>query len=737
MRDKLPPDFDADWYGRSYPDVALSGLSPREHYRRFGTILGRPSKGSPAPPPEPAAQEAETTQARSSKQKSASPSCDQTLEPQPAVSPIIDRPEGFDPAATVLRTASPKPGGGPDGVFSLDTLVTGAGADENPAPVLVALQNYARLLGISSPGAGTAASADVSCGAKPFQAGPSRIENAWFVEGSTIRLALAGRADDSADSNAYVLRAYQSRPGTPAELQLLGPGVVVPAVGPTFHELNLLSPLMPLLIELSRPDGVSRAFALIPFPSLLPGGIHGAELKALQLEPNPMDAFWALSEAMLHEVLGADDPSARSVVGLLAEPNGSTEDQLLLSSSFQEWLTAVFRIPVRISGAADEPAGAGRRRDIDSATASRGLQLVLPSEFVPTISALVSRPLRSGAAAARVSYLVAETDTFRPLWSIALPADAQPDCALPLLRPLPTPGADSTAAVASAPVPLAIALRSRTGLPASGSIVGRDEPDLSSAGAGSLTVLIHASDEARVSRLIATIRSALGGEVELIVSVARGDSELRAALDRICGGEGWKEVPDPADLREIGREARGEILVTVSDRIEPADGRTVVALLDLLQRYENAASVSCALLAEKIIKKEVVLQPASGGIFPTGVSFVGGPHLSFGEPDALQALPNLTYPVAANTRYMTVWRSRALADLAPAPRAASVLAEDIRIGLDLMRAGYTNWCTTKLSAQLHGPYIPCDTIDPVGPGYLPPESWQDILGRVTVVRELF
>ena len=30
------PGFDAEYYGRTYPDVATSGLSPAEHYRRIG-----------------------------------------------------------------------------------------------------------------------------------------------------------------------------------------------------------------------------------------------------------------------------------------------------------------------------------------------------------------------------------------------------------------------------------------------------------------------------------------------------------------------------------------------------------------------------------------------------------------------------------------------------------------------------------------------------------------------------
>ncbi len=38
---KLPDDFDPDFYAGTYPDVALSGMSPGEHYLRFGRQLRR------------------------------------------------------------------------------------------------------------------------------------------------------------------------------------------------------------------------------------------------------------------------------------------------------------------------------------------------------------------------------------------------------------------------------------------------------------------------------------------------------------------------------------------------------------------------------------------------------------------------------------------------------------------------------------------------------------------------
>jgi hypothetical protein len=53
-----------------------------------------------------------------------------------------------------------------------------------------------------------------------------------------------------------------------------------------------------------------------------------------------------------------------------------------------------------------------------------------------------------------------------------------------------------------------------------------------------------------------------------------------------------------------------------------------------------------------------------------------------------------------------------------------------------MQAGYGNWCTTQVSAGLRGPYARRDLIDPVGGSYLAPESWAQVLSKVTLLREL-
>nr|WP_175802021.1 glycosyltransferase [Burkholderia anthina] len=39
--------IDEEWYAREYPDVAISGLTPAEHYRKYGILFGRPARPSP------------------------------------------------------------------------------------------------------------------------------------------------------------------------------------------------------------------------------------------------------------------------------------------------------------------------------------------------------------------------------------------------------------------------------------------------------------------------------------------------------------------------------------------------------------------------------------------------------------------------------------------------------------------------------------------------------------------
>ena len=731
MRHKLPPDFDADWYASTYPDVAMSGLNAREHYLRFGALLGRTATRPPPPPAQSTKVKAEPV-AKAANQREVAresmPAAEQQPKPkqpkQVQPSPIIDRPEGFDPAATLPKTIPAIPDGKVGGPFSLEDLAAlSAGSDS--VNVTAALQAYAKLLGLKHVKGVANEQASVSCGAIAFQTGPTRIENAWFAGPSRLRLMLAGADESDPKSSGCLVRAYQALASAPAELRMLGDAVQLPSVGPVIHDLELVDPLMPLLLELTAGDGLTRAFTLLPFPSLLPGGLHGAELKALQTQPNPIDDFWALSDGLLQEAIGGENWPARSIIAISISAEPKPDHEPLLAS-LAEWLTCLFGVALNSEPGALKATPEGRHH---------GLQLQLPTGFVPTISALVSRRLEGIQSASIGPYLVAEAATYRPRWSIALPADFDPTAEIPVLR---RSDAETAAAVPAEvpPIPLAIAIRSPTALPF-GRSDAADAEKPSSARLGPLSVLVDASSGPQLNRVIGFLRGELGNDVQLFVRLVQRDSEASLSVQRTCDEAGAVFLGANAPLRQIARDAVHETLVTISDRIELGDRRALAAIVELLLSNENNGSASCALLSEKIIKKNVVLQPATGGLFPTGVSFASGPRLAFGEPNALQALPGLAYPVLANTLLFTAWRRRALVELPEVPGPGAAIAEDVRIGLDLTRAGYRNWCTTRSFAQLSGPYTPREGIDPVGAGYLQPQRWEDILGRVTLVRELF
>ena len=243
--------------------------------------------------------------------------------PQEATA-IIDRPIDFDPAKVLPISAPPRAGRDADERISLEALAEGPfHPGDGGARGLAALTAYARLFGLREITGETDVETVVSCGYQDLQGGAVRIENAWFADRSTLRLMLAVGGDAGSGSPSLVIRAYQAGPASPNDLSPVGEGVQLPPVGPVFHDLLLLDPLMPLLLELSDVEGTTLAIVLLPFPSLLPGGLHWAELKAQQTEANSIDDFWSYSETLLEEAVGGPHWPSRSI-GSLAVDRGST-----------------------------------------------------------------------------------------------------------------------------------------------------------------------------------------------------------------------------------------------------------------------------------------------------------------------------------------------------------------------------------------------------------------------------
>lgn len=731
MSGKLPADFDADRYLESYPDVALSGLAPAEHYLRFGKLMGRNPRGRPASlggqPDRKGAQ---------AKEHPAKPNAIKTkaVSIKPARWEAIIEAPGDLALDRVLPEAVPaRANCAADGAVSLEMLA----ADISPTAsgdVRSPLVACARLLSLPMPVELPRPSGEI-CGDSIFRNGATRLERAWFAEVSTLRLRIAGGTQSPSQYEGWVLRGYQPDPESPASLKVTGEGIRLPALGPIFHDLKLAYPLMPVLLELTDSDGLVQGIGLLPFPSLLPGGLHAAEMKVLQAQANPMDAFWTMSELLLRELLGENDAPVRSI-GRLTFVEAQAGSTMSNNAPLKQWLSTVMGFkpvpsiaPPRKKSADKLPSGEGWSMEIELGAGPA--HLILAPDCIPSISGLASRRLQFSSKSRRsVPFLVAEARTFQPRWSVVLPADFQPGASVPSIETSVASNSRAERPPAT-PIHLAVAFRPQA---APAMLDQAKATDRRIPCGLKLTVLLEAADAARTEAAVGALRSVTsGGELELLVRGAEDAPGVGAALDK-DGGK-WSAVGADVDLSRIAATAAQPLLLTISDRAV-VDAHCIAVLCGMMADGA-VGSASCALVSESVIKKRTVLQPAAGGLFPAGVSFASSPVLTFGEPDVLQALAELTYPVIANTFLLTAWRTSALAGLpSPFGPEPSSVAE-IRLGLALIDAGFRNLCTTLVSAKFAGPYARRDAIDPIGQAYLSPHRWEDILGKVTVLRELF
>jgi hypothetical protein len=704
---KLPPEFDAQSYLQSYPDVALSGIDPGTHYLLFGRKLGRNPAGEPRAnkivPPIVRSGKRKSPERRANddvgvaeKAKAAAGAETKIGKRQP---PIIDRPDDLDLTKASPRAAPPPPTANEDGLVNIDTLASGLSEGGEPREGTAAISAYCRIFGLEAP---TAPPSKPACENGLFRCGETRIDSAWIAGESTLRLRLTGGASEQSGRAELILRAYQAAPTSPAVLQPVGRGVCLPTIGPIFHDCPLIHPLMPVFVELSDAAGGVRALALLPFPSLLPGGMHCAELKAFQPRFDPMDAFWALSARLLDELIGPGEFASRSITNIMIDSDSS------LGSELDEWLRAVFGL---------EP---------NANAAKPGNSLCLPANCIPTIAALVSRQLAK-AESGPGPFLI-QDETSRPRWSIALPAGWRSEGSFPRI----SGGQRDDGQPETAPaVHIAICNRSADS-------PNRLEPAdqlIQLAGVGPLTILLDSTDADSTRTLLTTLDTVLSDAASVLnVHLPYHSTAIREVLEET--GRDWIGVGD-ADLRQIAAKAEADTVLTISDRMRFSSPDVLHGLSGLLADDPQAASASCHLLVQAAVKKRSVLQTATGGLFPAGVSFESSPRLAFSEPDVHMALEGIDYPVVANTHFLAMWRTSALRDLPRLGGGRSRRAAEIEVGLALVEAGFRNICSGRHKAQITGPYQLRDQLDPIDSAYIRPRDWEALLGRVTVVRELF
>ncbi len=734
MSAKLPRGFDANWYQKTYSDVSLTGLSPQDHFLLVGQRLGRlpfaPSSAQSAPA-------SGANSARTQKEAAA----------------IIERPAGFDPQSSQPTFPVSKAANEQESHTFAHIQFAPPHADCSQAEAMdIPLASYAAMAGIKTSLPFGGATTDL-CNSTLLQDGTIRLSDAWFADAGTLRLRF-----DAQDSVGLSLQAYQADLDQLDRLQPLDAGVRLPNEGPAFWDLSLRNALAPILIEVLDPTGSSLGVSLLPFPSLLTGGLHYAELKALMVAPNPMQAFWSLSQQLIRTFKG---PKPHGICALVAELQNVNGSEPLFRQDVQRWLAGIFHLALDVSpphqddsdGIQDLRQRLTNRTDLPpELTASigtspnRGARLHLPAGALPTISALTTRDLAKGEHTSQGSaFLVVEAETGRPKWAVSLPAETARTQNVPHLQAIETSttSADRTGSAQQiSPLHLALVPRSAPPPNVAGQLMQTSAPAaVSSSKLNAISVLLEAQDLGRAANLVQSLHSqvAIGAELDLCVRLM-GSKDTRqriaTALNALCGENGWRQMKQGVSLKSQITQARHELVFVVKDQVVLFDKTFLPALVDQLNRTPKAASLSGLLIGENIIKNKSVLQSASGGLFPGQVSFATAPQLGVIEPDVRLALGNMTYPVLANTLHCTLFRRDAIANLEAS--ASWVNGDcDLQLGLDLLAADWCNLCNSGLRAGLAGVYRRRDAIDPVGTNYMQIGRWEQIVRSVTLVREIF
>lgn len=784
---QTPPDergsmlegFDAAWYLATYADVGPSGLSPERHYTLSGFHLGRAKNaGESAKTGKPQASRLPQDVAKSF-------GCgDDPLTPLQAVLPqsaIIRAPAGLTKRAPRRVYIAPR-----KLVAGLSALAVGAvelGFDTDTDALVRAgaqVQSLLALLRTPDTAApelvvrrmGTADEVvkkpedlpDMSRMVSPlFLQGPHKITDAWFATTATLRIAVQGNDILEGEADALgIIRAWQPDPRNRDALIALDE-VALPEVGPGFIEIALDNPLMPLLLELADGNGTTRGFALLPYPSLLRGGLHHAESVANQLSLMPMADIWRLSLALLREHTAGAAQGGFSVARLVMRLAGATGAEAVFSPQVREWLSSLFGLGLHAADTAeeDDQGTAWLRGSLGNDASGRGdgLTLTLPARAIPSLQALVSRRLHlpEGHMDAPGPWLVSDAVHAKPLWSVAMPASAAASPDMPLLsrsgRQASITEADDTNTQGPshwmAPLHLAVVLHT-IDIPNDTVQFFPIAPDANIAppqAPADICIVLTVSNPAEAEASLIALQTQTGLHQMDIILRGRTRSTTDN-LERIVAkanqlfGRRLPVMPPHADTLEdldaLLAATPAQHIVVMDAAVILHDVHIIAALGAELVAGPRIASVSCSLFHSHLGKgNKPALSFASGGLFPAHISLLSAPRLTVTEPDTRNALPASSYPVLANAFELCMIRRTALEETAAARAAMpGAGAVDMHFGLSALAAGWQNICTSRISAGTTRAPLRRDEIDPFGMACILPARWDELLSQITVLREL-
>lgn len=763
--------FNTKWYLDQYPDVREAGLNPLLHYLEHGREEGRLVRpvGKSAPDrtllsaPAPAGVVVKT----------------ELVRPKAAAAPTEfeatwqARTTGWSELATplahrALRTHAELSGDTFPGAVAIGPQVIGLAGTGLSQPSLDRLRlfaalrrdipEHARSIRVGEEHADSGHAHDCLSRAG---LGIDLLADVWLAGESLMRI----RMDRTAIAGAGAVRAYQfSSSGTVA---CCGEGALAGTSADTI-DVKIDGQMLGLLLVFSDDDATVRHVALLPFPSLVRGGLHYSELACIEGPPGYVRSLADYSHSLALEFYGWPQGPARNSIGRIAvDLRGATGIEPIFRQDVAEALTVQYGIAAHPVGGRQDGAMSDLAQrlngkvasEVTAVRAAQGATLELPADCLPSLYSLVSR--RIGTRVVATSYCVADAATLKPATLVCLPVPSEPMARLdhpdlpaqfPLLVDQVGDEVPDGGVIAA---PLAVRFLNPLSWQVDALLpVSPDQmlplalvpaaADIAEANAAPLiTAIIDLpAGAAAPDQLITSLSlQGLAGQLEVILACSEESEQLAS----VSAGDGTtpfagllrQSVSNGASqagrLNEAASLAQGRYLLFLDPEVLLIDPRTLSALVAIAMQ-PGVGSAACAIVTER---DGTDARVHSAGYFPTRMSLYSGPVFEVSRFDVARALPAATYPVVANQLKccmvpVHVWASLNGLDATRFPATRF----DLDLGYRAGQANLIHYCTTLVRAASANEEFNADFPDAIAHRSLRVANWQALLERVTVMREL-
>lgn len=524
--------------------------------------------------------------------------------------------------------------------------------------------------------------------------GKVELESAWLDTELQLRVMVANRSDRD-----FVLRVCQR--GDDRTVRLCSEQLVINGKLTLCH-VELADRFRPVLLVLCAADGTLLDASVFPFPSLLPGGLHSAELIADQTVGADIKGYVAYCAGLLERM--SDHPSSPGISTVLVNLTNALGSEAIFANDMRCWLWEQFGVLVQpedgqaiktpsvsaLEGSLRRFNPSGREGELN------GLAIRLNHDAVPSL-ALLTINASDLSKIGTVRTIVVGSHRNRPEKEIAQPLFApggQSSVAKTFEPPLSSSGAQRADLIVSVRYPAHNVAPTSTLYP-----VAPDAPCGMRNSTEPLSVIIRSSGKLPALQQllrtllqqhgVAEIDCAIVGEVDKEWSfegVKLGQSAVTLRLDQ-CSDAEWETALDAAVA-----VAKYDSVLLLDDCKILHDKRTVEWMRSKLEE-PHIGTVGCALVSgESLTKKGFAGLTRRGWI--ASYSPLGDGH--FSQPDFMpEDLPGdvavLANPLSALMTRKDAW------EMAKKHREEAGWNDDLSVGTGFLAAGWANISLSKVS----------------------------------------